>query len=364
MSAAYNGRPMSGTSLELLAGPDALALIREHGLSPERVDVFAGASGGPKWLVLAELDRLLFGEFFPAQRSRPLHLIGSSIGAWRVACLAMREPVAALERLREGYIEQYYPPKPSAAQVSEQGRRILAQMLGSDGEAQILAHPWARLHVLTTHCAGLTGHAHPRVQLAAFLATALANAVDRRTLGRRLTRVVFHSAGADSPFRELADLPTRHLPLTQENLRPALMASGSIPMVLEGVSDIPGAPGVYRDGGIVDYHLDLDYGPGEGIVLYPHFYPYIVPGWFDKALRWRRAGVRNFRRALLIAPSAAFVARLPYGKIPDRNDFAKLPDAERVRYWRQVVREGARLADEFRELVASGRLAGTVRAFG
>ena len=39
------------------------------------VDVVPGASGGPKWLVLAGLDRFLFGDFLQRPRTRPLHLI-------------------------------------------------------------------------------------------------------------------------------------------------------------------------------------------------------------------------------------------------------------------------------------------------
>ena len=32
---------------------------------------------------------------------------------------------------------------------------------------------------------------------------------------------------------------------------------------------------------------------GEGLVLYPHFQPHLVPGWLDKALRHRhRASAR------------------------------------------------------------------------
>ena len=69
-------------------------------------------------------------------------------------------------------------------------------------------------------------------------------------------------------------------------------------MVVEGV-EIPGRPGeVHWDGGVLDYHLDLDFGPTDGLILYPHFYDHIVPGWFDKALRWRRVKRwRNCNRA-------------------------------------------------------------------
>jgi Patatin-like phospholipase len=349
------------SSLTLLAGPDARALVRERGLRPEDVDVIPGASGGPKWLVLSGLDRMLFGDFLQAPRTRPLHLIGSSIGSWRLACLAQKEPVAALDRFEEAYVQQRYPAKPSAAQVTETSARILERLLGETGAQEILTHRWARLHVVTARCRGPLASERRGMQLTGLALAALGNALTRRSLPLQLQRVVFHTAGDASPFAALRDLPTVHRALTPENLRPALLASGSIPLVLSGVQ-IPGAPaGTYRDGGVVDYHLDLHYGPGAGLVLYPHFYPYVVPGWFDKSLRWRRANALNFRRALLLAPSAEFVARLPGGKIPDRDDFVRLSDAERMKAWRTVRAESERLGDELRELMATGRLAEAVR---
>src|SRR5688572_2746519 len=109
---------MSG-SLTLLAGPDAYRLIRDRGLRAEDVDIIPGASGGAKWLVLGGLDRYLFGEFLAGPRERPMHLIGSSIGSWRMACLAQRDPVAALGRGHHAYIyEQRYASKPSTAEVT------------------------------------------------------------------------------------------------------------------------------------------------------------------------------------------------------------------------------------------------------
>jgi hypothetical protein len=349
-------------SLSLRAGPEALRIIRERGLRAEDVDVVPGASGGPKWLVLEGLDRFLFGEFLNAPRGRPLHLIGSSIGSWRMACLAQRDPVAAVERLREGYIGQRYPTKPPPSVVTETSTSILERMLGATGADEILGHPWARLHVITVECRGPAASERAPVQMLAFAAAAAANLLSRRTLGLQMRRVVFHTAGDDTPFRGLADFGTVHRPLTHANLRPALLASGAIPMVLQGVPipDMPG--GVHRDGGIIDYHLDLDFGPGEGLVLYPHFYPHVVPGWFDKGLPWRRAGGANFARALLLSPTPEWVASLPGGRIPDRNDFYRMPDDERIAAWNRVVEMSARLADELRELLATGRVAEAVRA--
>jgi hypothetical protein len=345
------------SALTLRAGPDALGMIRDRGLRAEDVDVIPGASGGAKWLALAGLDRYLFGEFLRPPRDRPLHLIGSSIGSWRMACLAQRDPVAALARGHHAYVhEQRYSPKPPPREVSAVLARALDTLLGPAGAEEILAHPWARLHVLTAAARGLAASGRRMLLSAGMALAAAGNLVSRRTLALQMRRVVFHSCGDETPFRHLADLPTTHLPLTRDNLRAALLASGSIPLLMEGVR-VPGAPGVYWDGGVLDYHLDLDFGATSGLVLYPHFYAHVVPGWFDKGLRWRRAGGANFCRALLVAPSEAFVASLPGGKIPDRRDFYTLNEGERIRRWQDTVDRSAALGDELRELVRSGRVA-------
>ncbi len=351
-------------ALTLRAGPDALRLLRERGLRADDVDIMPGASGGPKWLAIAGLDRFLFGAFFAAPRTRPLHLIGSSIGSWRMACLAQREPLAALERGHHAYIhDQQYTLKPSTAEVTRVLHRVLAQLLGDHGASEILSHPWARLHIITSQGRGLAA-AGTRARFgAALTSAALLNAVSRRTLGLHFERVIFSNAGDQSPLRGLRDLPTRFVTLTAENLRDALRASGSIPLVIDGVS-IPSAPGgLHWDGGVTDYHLDIDYGPGDGLVLYPHFYSHVVPGWFDKSLSWRRARVTNFRRALLLAPSAEFVATLPNGRIPDRRDFAAMSESDRIRVWEGVRTASTALGEELGDLIASGRIAERVEAW-
>jgi len=345
------------SSLTLRAGPRALRVIRDRGLRAEDVDIVPGASGGAKWLSIAGLDRYLFGEFFHAPRTRPMHLIGSSIGSWRMACLAQRDPLAALARGHSGYIyDQRYSPRPSPHEVTEVLTKILDDLLGQDGVDEILTHPWAKVHVITALGTGFAANDRKWSLITALAIAATANFVSRRYLSLQMKRYVFHSAGSDTPFLHLSDLPTTHLPLTRDNLRAVLLASGSIPLVLEGVT-IPGREGeMHWDGGVVDYHLDLDFGTGDGIVLYPHFFDHIVPGWFDKAIKWRRATAVNFDRVLLVAPSEEFVQSLPGGKIPDRRDFYSMPESERIKRWAKVNEMSERLGDEMRELVATGNL--------
>lgn len=349
------------SNLTLRAGPAALAILRDRGLRPDDVDILPGASGGAKWIALAGLDRYLFGEFFQAPRTRPLYCIGSSIGSWRMACLAQRDPVAALERGHHAYIyEQRYTPKPSPREVSAVLTRCLDLLLGTTGVDEILAHPWARLHIITSEGRGFAASERRALHAIGFGLAAAMNAVGRRTLAAHLRRVIFHACDDATPFRALSDLPTRHAALTRENLRAALLASGSIPLLMEGVR-VPGASGLHWDGGVLDYHLDLDFGAGDGIVLYPHFFARVVPGWFDRSLSWRVASGTNFQRALLIAPSDAFVASLPGAKIPNRADFYSLTESERMRRWQTVLDASQALGDELRELVTTGQIADVVQ---
>ena len=84
-----------------------------------------------------------------------------------------------------------------------------------------------------------------------------------------------------------------------------------------------------------------------------------MPGYFDKAFAFRRT--RGLRRTVLLAPSDAFVASLPYGKIPDRKDFAALGESERRAAWRTVVARSKELGEAFAELVESGAIARVAR---
>jgi len=349
-------------SLTLRAGPSALARLRSHGLCADDIDIMPGASGGAKWLAIAGLDRFVFGELLQAPRTRPLHLIGSSIGSWRMACLAQRDPIAALARGHHAYIhEQRYSARPTTAEITGVLTRALDLLLGANGVEEILSHPTFRMHVITAVGRGLAASARRPLLSASLVLAAASNGVSRRALALQFRRRIFHNAGVNTPFAHLRDFATDQVALTRDSLRPALLASGSIPLLLDGVR-VPGsAADVHWDGGVLDYHLDLDFGAGDGLVLYPHFYPHVVPGWFDKGVPWRRGRAAHFDRVLLVSPSASFVASLPGGKIPDRRDFRTFDDAERARRWQRTVDASERLGDELRSLVANGRIGDVVQ---
>lgn len=292
----------------------------------------------------------------------PVHLIGSSIGSWRFACYAQQDPVAAIERFEHAYLEQTYSEKPDIHEITAKSREILGTVLGKSGVDEILTNPLFRTHVMAVRSRPVTASEN-RALLAASLVTAAAfNAVSRRSLGLFFERALFFDKRDVPPFFNLVGFPIQRIELTAANLADAVVATGSIPLVLSGVRNIAGAePGVYRDGGVIDYHLDLPHSARERITLFPHFYERIVPGWFDKRLRWRRPNPGNVDRTVLISPSAGFVAKLPKGKIPDRSDFVNYPAEERVRVWRGCVAACKQLADEFNEVMARDQLAARLK---
>ncbi len=346
---------MSSNSLVFKAGIEAFDQIQRDGFSPEQVGSMAGASGGAKWLVLSQLDRYLLKHVVP-QFNSPVHLLGSSIGAWRFACYVQSDPVAAIERFERAYIEQTYSERPDRAEITAKSREILEIVIGEAGAREAVEHPVFRSHIMTVRARHLGASENQWVLGLSLLAAAALNAVSRSTLGWSYERALFTDPREIPPFHELGGFPLQTVPLTEANYGDAVVATGSIPLVLEGVRDIAGAkPGVYRDGGVIDYHHDvLTSEPGK-LTLYPHFFPYIVPGWFDKRLN-RRASADNVRRTLLIAPSDAFVQQLPGAKIPDRTDFTNYSPDDRVRVWRQVVAACERMADELADVLENDRL--------
>jgi hypothetical protein len=346
---------MSSPSLVLAAGRRAYARLQEHGLQPSLVHSMLAASGGPKGLMLLQLDRYLTSEFLP-QSTQPVDVLGTSIGAWRLMNYTQADPRAALDRFEEFYFSQRYSAQPTREEITAECRRLLVGMLGENGVREIVENPRFRLHIIAARGKGHAASDDKHRLLAAMGLLMAGNFFTASAPYWFFERVMFKHRDGGFPWH--VSLPLAgSADFTQENLLPALLATGSIPLVLKGITDIPGAPaGTYRDGGLTDYHLANPLAEKEdGIVLYPHFLPQVVPGWFDKSFSWRAPQPGHFDDVLIVAPSRHYIASLPYGRIPDRNDFTRFDAEDRVRYWRQVLAATRRLADEFHDLVSTPR---------
>jgi len=336
--------------ISIRLGQRARQRIEREGLQAADIAIIPAAAGGPKGLILNGIDQWMFGEWLK-QAPRQRRLVGASIGAWRMAAASLHDPVAGLRRLAHHYSHQTYPEKVDAAYVSRTCRALLDEVLDGRGE-EPMSNPGYLLTVITARGVGALSDTRGSRwrEMAGFLLAAAGNALSRSRLAGSMERVVFHDTRDDSAWlREGFDaFATQFVGLGADNVRDALLASGSIPLVLEAVTGIARAPqGTYWDGGLIDYHLHLPYQRDSGLVLYPHFTDHIVPGWLDKSMPWRRARDAAVENVVLVSPSPAFLARLPNGKLPDRNDFKHYGQdhAARIRDWTFAIGESERMAE-------------------
>lgn len=352
---------MKPRALQILAGPRARTHLRQQGLRSADVRAIAGAAGGPKGLVLNPLDRYVFGHWL-RDRAQPVHLLGASIGAWRMACACRPDADAALGEMAQDYIAQRYDNAPGRAPAPSHVSAVFSDALRrrfGGRESEVLSHPARRLHVFTSRGKGLLARQGRVRTPLGYLGAFAANTLHRRAMGLLLDRVVFSDPRDALPLA-LHGYPTHRVALDADNLAPVLLASCSIPFWLDAVHDIAGAPrGAYWDGGITDYHLHLDYASLDGgLVLMPHFQSTLVPGWLDKPFKRRHRTSPWLDNVVLLAPRREWVATLPGGKLPDRSDFKAYGDDvdARMRAWHLALAESARLADEFAQLAAADSL--------
>ena len=360
------------SSITIQAGQGALKHLRERGLSAQDIAVVPAAAGGPKGLILQALDQWLFGTWLP---SAPRHrsFIGASIGSWRMAAACHADPHAAFQYLGDLYCEQRYPRKPSSKQVTDEVAGILHNFMQGRAE-EVLSHPWHHLHIVTSRGRGALAAPHSALQnKLGFGKAALANGWRRQSLSNYMERVIFSDPRQALPWlvTPFDHFDTEFSALHADNLEAALLASGTLPLVMDAVTGIPHAGGgMYWDGGIVDYHLAYPYqrlnnseanatNSKSELVLYPHFTDHIVPGWLDKAMKWRHVGRGkpnlDVDNVILVSPSPTFLQSIPRGKLPDRQDFFHydLDHAARIKNWKIAMSEAQRLRDDLAAFVAN-----------
>ncbi len=345
--------------LEYRAGRGILDMIREEGLLPKRIKVFAAPAGGPKWFVSVGFDRAIIENRFLSRDQGRVLLVGSSAGAWRCLTMACRNPAEAHERLRIAYSRNVFTRRDTPESISNALKKNVEEFLKDKDIESILDHPFLRVAVHVVRAKGPAASEDKTVQGTALLTAALSNAVCSGGMALLYERIVFFS-GEREPMFVTSGFRGRSVRLNRENMRSVALATGSLPYVMTGVRKIEGAPeGTYRDGGLVDYQLNQDYQPGkEGVTLFFHYQEKIIPGWFDKRMPWRKPPKGGIDRVLQVHPGEEFLKILPDGRLPDRDDFRRYVDspAERIRRWDQIAETSAILGTEFLDAVESGAI--------
>jgi len=271
--------------LLFLAGKTAYNQIKKNGLSQSDIAAVMGASGAAKWLVLHGLDKALFSQWFKG-RNKPLYLFGTSVGAWKFSAAAQENSADAFDTFAQAYIHQVYEGRITPEKITRETHQIFNAFLPKKNINQILTHPFLRLNFSAVRCKSIMTKDHPIFQSIGLLLAFLANLKNRHLQRYFFERTVFFDQRFSVNQFDLSDFELQKVALSSDNLKPALIASGSIPLIMEPIKNIPAAPkGSYLDGGVLDYHPVFSFlEKTDKLILYPHFYPYLIPGWFDKAL--------------------------------------------------------------------------------
>jgi hypothetical protein len=351
------------SQLRIKAGSRVYELIQDGGFNFDLVSSYFGPAAGPRWLISSGFDLALL-QSGVLGNTRAVHLIGSSAGAWRFAAWLQPSAVACYNKLLDGYINTTYDKTDTPATVLKKLEQLIDTYLETDALPFALANKKYRLAIITARGRNLVASEKIWLQKVGLAACYLLNIFSRNNIYRFVERVVFYDGSRPPEFCFQPQFRGKYVRINDINFKHAVMASGAIPLVVKGVHDIYGAPrGVYRDGGLIDYHLTHQYAAKENdIVLFFHHQERIIPGWLDKNRLRRQPDAEALSNVLMIFPSQSFIEKLPDERIPDRTDFQTYIDdpGTRINKWRKAVELAAPLGEEFLELVNSGKLKNVV----
>ncbi len=347
------------SQLRIKAGKRVYEIIKDGGFNYDSISTYFGPAAGPRWLIASGFDlTLLNGDILG--RTRPVHLVGSSAGAWRFAAWLQPDASACYQTLMDAYINIKITKADTPATVLDKFIDLINLYLEDDALPFALTNKKYRLTVITARARNLVASEKIWLQKTGLVAGYILNFFSRNNIYRFADRVVFYHGSKPPAFCFHPQFRGSFVSISEINFKYAVMASGAIPLVVAGVHDIYGAPrGVYRDGGLIDYHLTHQFAASENeIVLFFHHQERIVPGWMDKDNLRRVPDAETLSNVLMVFPAQSFVEKLPGEKIPDRTDFITYMDdpQARIQNWRKAVELAAPLGEEFLELVESGKI--------
>jgi hypothetical protein len=347
------------SQIRIKAGQRVYEIIKDGGFNFDLVANYFGPAVGPRWLISSGFDLTLLSRGLLG-RTRPVHLIGSSAGAWRFASWLQPAASTCYQKLLDAYINIRYTRADTPATVLEKYKDVVNLYLEDDALSFALAHKKYRLVIITARARNLVASEKVWLQKTGLAASYLLNYFSRNNIYHFAERVVFYNGSKPPDFCFRPQFRGVFVQLNEINFKYAVMASGAIPLAVHGVHDIYGAPrGVYRDGGLIDYHLTHQFAAKEkDVVLFFHHQERIIPGWLDKKNVRRVPDAEMLSNVLMVFPAQNFIEKLPGEKVPDRDDFLTYIDdqAARIKNWQKAVQLAAPLGEEFLELVESGKI--------
>ncbi|MBI4772830.1 MAG: hypothetical protein HY788_01395 [Deltaproteobacteria bacterium] len=343
------------SKLRIRAGSGLITQIRDEGIAPERIRVFAGPATGPRWCSFAAIDEVIARTAALQQGPARVLLSGASAGAWRMAALACKDPLEALARFRQAYIHMHFGSAESTMDRLETVRKAVRAFISEEDAGYVTSHPSYDLSIQTARLRHLLAS-----NLAPLSFVGFALAMGFHFMTPRFERLFWENVSftTTSEPREngRASRVWRRFPLVRNHLRLILAATGAVPFRVGPVRGISGAPaGAYCDGGLAEYvwKHEPDLNPDEIVLIVHHGGP-LYPSWLDKKAPTLYGRLPGLNQVVTVSPGPRYVETLPDGRFPDRDDWIRFKDEpqERIRRWNQAVSQSVELGDLFEELIS------------
>lgn len=340
-------------TFKLKAGLKAIDHIKKRGLSPDDITVMNAAAGGPRWISLYAFDKYLAQQWFQ-DRTKPLHLVGSSSGAWRMMCHALPDTLEAFDRFLDYYVNQSYDTLPPPELVANGLDEVVSNILGDNTAQSLLDNTNKKLYIISTLCH--TGRLSKRQQQLYFGKLGFKNLFSRNWLAKDVERIIFTNT-TDSDVILEDRFTSKYLAFNDEHLIHMIRSTGTLPFLMTPVDSIPELNGVLWDGAIIDYQIGLEYNT-DGLIFFPHYMDTLHQGYFDQYLPYRKFNGKVLDRMIMLSPSEEYIKSLPNNKISDSTDWKAYlgNNEERTSNWYEVARRGQEIVDEFDYYYRAGKL--------
>ena len=199
--------------------------------------------------------------------------------------------------------------------ITIETNRIIDDFLDSEAIDQICTNSRFHYHCVSARTTGWLTKDNLNLQKLSMVKAFLLSSMGRERIGNIFSRTIFHTKSIEAVIRKNDNFRTDYVQLNKSNFRPALISSGSIPVIMEAVNKIEGAKaGVHVDGGLIDYHpipKNLS-SRNKGFILYPHFYTHLITeGGLTSFFLGGVCPRDSLKDVIIIGPSSDYVKSLP-----------------------------------------------------
>jgi hypothetical protein len=319
--------------------------LASNGTKPELdyFKAFSAPASGPRGFVTMGFDHHFVDMASSGNVKGHKWFLGGSTAALRFVAL-IASIVSSSDKtsvLKEHFTEMTYNKGDTPQVLSPMMSSLYEKIAPPCIVDSVVSHPYFHLAVMVcsfpSYCADW---ADWRLKLY-FARLFIANLIYPGLCNKYYSRICFYTGNEPPPF--INDKCIKFEPLTADNFYQVLRATTCIPFVSERVTDIDGVgSGLYYDGAICDYHLNVKVHTPEFLMLFLGDVPdHKVKGtFFDALLPWRQLPVDYFKFCCRLFPTQLFVQKIPGGQVPDvsdwfRKDYIQDP-SKRKSAWRKT----------------------------